>query len=42
VLRYLRGDFAKARAHFVHVTEAQKQKAARLLEDEAFFRGARS
>jgi tetratricopeptide (TPR) repeat protein len=41
VLRYLRGDFGKAREMFGHVSPERRRKAAQLLNDEGFFAAAR-
>lgn len=39
---YLAGDFVQARAHFVRVSPARRQKAAKILDDEGFFQSLRS
>lgn len=41
VLNYLRGDFARSKQHFAHVSPGRKRQAAKLLNDEGFFASAR-
>ena len=39
IVHYMSGDFDTARTHFANVSPAQRQRAAKLLNDEGFFAG---